>query len=134
MPTHGEVAVHAYSLWEKRGRPIGSPEVDWFGAESYLSLLERGGQVPEFREYVDAWAKDLQALRQSWLLAESGFLSFAHDRGIPVRGVITGEPGEFYADPVQTLSWCHTLSPFVVLRHDYHSRDFTVYVYKAQIR
>jgi SAM-dependent methyltransferase len=44
------------------------------------------------------------------------------------------EPGEFYADPVQTLSWCHTLSPFVVLRHDYHSRDFTVYVYKAQIR
>ena len=44
------------------------------------------------------------------------------------------ESGEFYADPLQTLSWCRTLSPFVVLRHDYHSRDFTVYIYKGPIR
>jgi SAM-dependent methyltransferase len=44
------------------------------------------------------------------------------------------EAGEFYADPLQTLSWCRALSPFVVLRHDYHSRDFTVYIYKGPIR
>jgi len=44
------------------------------------------------------------------------------------------EPGEFYADPLQTLGWCRTLSPFVVLRHDYHPRDFTVYIYKGLIR
>ncbi len=44
------------------------------------------------------------------------------------------EPGEFYADPLQTLGWCRALSPFVVLRHDYHSRDFTVYIYKSLIR
>jgi trans-aconitate methyltransferase len=41
---------------------------------------------------------------------------------------------EFYADPAQTLSWCRELSPFVVLRHDYHSRDFTVYIYKGLVR
>jgi len=26
-----ELALYAYRLWDKRGRPIGSPEVDWFG-------------------------------------------------------------------------------------------------------
>ena len=92
---HSEVAVFAYHLWEERGRPIGSPEVDWLSQSSHS--LERGGRVPEFREYVDAWAENLEALRQNWLLSESGFLSFARDRGLPVRGVIDGEPGEFYA-------------------------------------
>jgi len=27
---------HAYELWEYRGRPIGSPEVDWFRAENEI--------------------------------------------------------------------------------------------------
>jgi Protein of unknown function (DUF2934) len=26
----------AYELWERRGRPIGSPEVDWMAAEETL--------------------------------------------------------------------------------------------------
>jgi SAM-dependent methyltransferase len=42
------------------------------------------------------------------------------------------EPGEFYADPLETLGFCRTLTPWVVLRHDYHPRDFTVYLYKGQ--
>jgi SAM-dependent methyltransferase len=41
------------------------------------------------------------------------------------------EPGEFYADPVQVLQFCRKLTPWVVLRHDYHPRDFTVYMYKT---
>jgi hypothetical protein len=94
QPAHDEVAVLAYHLWERRGRPIGSPEVDWFRAESDLSLLARGGRTPEFREYVDAWAEDLEALRQNWLLSESGFPSFARDRGL---SVFVGEPEEFCA-------------------------------------
>jgi Protein of unknown function (DUF2934) len=38
---HEFVAKLAYQLWEKRGHPIGSPEVDWFAAEQavYVSLL-----------------------------------------------------------------------------------------------
>jgi hypothetical protein len=27
----------AYQLWEKRGRPFGSPEVDWYEAEKALA-------------------------------------------------------------------------------------------------
>ena len=38
---------------------------------------------------------------------------------------------EFYADPLQTIEFCKRLTPWVVLRHDYHPRYFTVYLYKA---
>lgn len=41
------------------------------------------------------------------------------------------DEGEFYADPSETLALCRTLSPHLVLRHDYHPRDFTVYVYRS---
>jgi hypothetical protein len=41
---HEFVAKLAYTLWEERGRPFGSPEVDWFRAERtvYSSLLASG--------------------------------------------------------------------------------------------
>ncbi len=42
------------------------------------------------------------------------------------------EPGEFYGDPLEMLMFCRKLSPWVVLRHDYHPGDFTIYIYKAQ--
>lgn len=41
------------------------------------------------------------------------------------------ESGEFYADPLQVLDFCRQLTPWVVLRHDYHPRDFTIYMYKT---
>ena len=31
---HEVVQRLAYEYWEKRGHPIGSPEVDWFAAEN----------------------------------------------------------------------------------------------------
>lgn len=31
----------AYQFWEQRGRPIGSPEVDWFLAEKALASAQR---------------------------------------------------------------------------------------------
>jgi SAM-dependent methyltransferase len=40
------------------------------------------------------------------------------------------EAGEFYADPAETLEFCRTLTPRVVLRHDYHPGDFTVHLLK----
>jgi hypothetical protein len=41
---HEFVAKLAYKLWEDRGRPFGSPEVDWFAAERtlYSSLVASG--------------------------------------------------------------------------------------------
>jgi hypothetical protein len=40
--------------------------------------------------------------------------------------------GEYYADPLETVAFCRTLTPWVALRHDYHPRDFTVYLYKGR--
>ena len=39
-------------------------------------------------------------------------------------------PGEFYPDPLQTLDFCRTLTPWLSLRHDYHPRDFTIFLYR----
>jgi len=41
---HELVAKLAYKLWEERGRPFGSPEVDWFAAERavYTALVASG--------------------------------------------------------------------------------------------
>lgn len=38
--------------------------------------------------------------------------------------------GEYCADPLEVLKYCKELTPWVVLRHDYHPRDFTIYMYK----
>ena len=37
MPTHEQIASLAYQLWQQRGCPDGSPEVDW---ERAMRVLE----------------------------------------------------------------------------------------------
>lgn len=39
--TQDVTAKLAYQLWEQRGRPFGSPEVDWFAAEKVLASAQR---------------------------------------------------------------------------------------------
>ena len=45
---HEFVARLAYQYWERRGMPLGSPEVDWFAAERalYESLAASGWVSP----------------------------------------------------------------------------------------
>lgn len=45
---HEFVAKLAYKLWEERGHPFGSPEVDWFEAERavYSALVASGLVAP----------------------------------------------------------------------------------------
>jgi hypothetical protein len=35
-PLHEQIAALAYALWQERGSPEGSPEVDWLRAEEEL--------------------------------------------------------------------------------------------------
>ena len=35
-PTHHQIAVRAYQLWEENGRPDGTDREDWFEAERQL--------------------------------------------------------------------------------------------------
>jgi len=37
-PSDEEIARKAYALWEDRGRPMGSPEEDWYRAKDELTL------------------------------------------------------------------------------------------------
>jgi hypothetical protein len=36
-PTHEQIAALAYALWQARGGEAGSPDDDWFRAESELN-------------------------------------------------------------------------------------------------
>ncbi|OLB30224.1 MAG: hypothetical protein AUH13_12165 [Acidobacteria bacterium 13_2_20CM_58_27] len=38
--THEGIARLAYELWERRGRPRGSPEIDWYAAETALGVQD----------------------------------------------------------------------------------------------
>jgi hypothetical protein len=57
------VARLAYRLWEQRGRPLGSPDVDWFAAEQavYASLAAAGtitsssNDLQNIRREIDRW-------------------------------------------------------------------------------
>ena len=39
-PTEEEIRMRAYALWESRGRPMGSPEADWFNAQNQIVSAE----------------------------------------------------------------------------------------------
>ena len=40
---------------------------------------------------------------------------------------------EFYADPVEVLNLCQSVTRRVILRHDYLPNDFTVYLYREGV-
>ena len=44
---HEVIAKLAYEHWERRGRPVGSPDVDWYAAEETLReyLLASGIEI-----------------------------------------------------------------------------------------
>jgi SAM-dependent methyltransferase len=44
------------------------------------------------------------------------------------------DPNEFYADPLEVITECRSLTPWVAVRHDYHPRDFSVYLYHSAQR
>jgi len=41
------------------------------------------------------------------------------------------DQGEFYADPLEIVDLCRSISPRLTFRHDYHPGDFTIYLYKT---
>jgi SAM-dependent methyltransferase len=74
----------------------------------------------------EAWPTMREIVRRMYAVAEhavafNSLSSWAEDK----------EAGEFYADPAEVLQFCRTLTPWVLLRHDYHPRDFTIYMYKT---
>jgi hypothetical protein len=48
-PEPNHIAGVAYTLWESRGCPIGSPEEDWFKAEQKLASTAGSGSDGQHR-------------------------------------------------------------------------------------
>ena len=46
--THEEIARLAYQLWERRGQPLGSPEIDWYAAETALGVRDSRAEFSPF--------------------------------------------------------------------------------------
>jgi len=72
-----------------------------------------------------AWPMMQQMIERMYALATTAVAFNSLSAWAPEQ-----EAGEFYADPLQVVDFCRRLTPWVVLRHDYHPRDFTVYLYK----
>jgi Protein of unknown function (DUF2934) len=55
---HSRIANLAYAYWQERGRPLGSPEVDWLKAEARIGGPVRN-ELPllsvRFEPNQDAW-------------------------------------------------------------------------------
>lgn len=64
-----------------------------------------------------------QAIASMWSLCNKGLAFNSLSLWTNVR-----EFGELHADPAETINFCHTLTDWVTLRHDYHPRDFTVFM------
>jgi hypothetical protein len=45
---NNEIARLAYELWERRGRPLGSPEIDWYAAERALGVRDSQEEFSPF--------------------------------------------------------------------------------------
>lgn len=48
-PEPNQIAGVAYTLWEARGCPVGSPEEDWFKAEQKLASTAGSGSDRQHR-------------------------------------------------------------------------------------
>jgi SAM-dependent methyltransferase len=97
-------------------------------------ILEEGLLVGEHFDFVfasgifatyTAGADDFlrRAVARMWQLAELGCAFNSLSTWAPSR-----EAGEFHADPSVVLEFCRGFTPWLALRHDYHPRDFTVYL------
>ena len=74
----------------------------------------------------DAWLRE--AVSRMWLLCKEGVAFNSLSTWSEVL-----ESDEYYADPASTLEFCRTLTPWVAMRHDYHPREFTIYISRREI-
>jgi hypothetical protein len=101
-----------------------------------IDLLEGQNVLDEIREfdivvaggifYLLSWEWMCRIITHMWGLAREGLVFNTLSSHAPDQW-----SGGFYADPVETLRFCLSLSPSVILRHDYLPHDFTVALYRA---
>lgn len=59
---YDQIELRAYQCWEERGRPWGTPDVDWFKAERELSAVEPEGALSRIARTVGSAVGTVAAL------------------------------------------------------------------------
>jgi hypothetical protein len=75
---HEETELLAYYLWQERGCPLGTPEVDWYQAERQIEERERSRVAEPVAESVGEPLLIAAARRIGSAIARSVLASGAH--------------------------------------------------------
>lgn len=116
------------------------PEMVSRARKNHPNLLFQTGDIdslPESKKFDYAFASGIFTFSTFELMQETIRKIFLQTRYAFAFNSLSGwaqekEAGEFYADPLSTLHFCRSLTPWVVLRHDYMPHDFTIYMYHHQ--
>jgi hypothetical protein len=80
-----DIAKRAYHFWEQRGRPLGSPEVDWSRAEREEGIAKRAYHFWEER------GRPIESSEEDWYRAERELQTPLNT--MPLLGGVTLGPG-----------------------------------------
>jgi SAM-dependent methyltransferase len=73
----------------------------------------------------------------NWMKSAAGRMWNLCNKGVAFNTLsgwsVEKDGAEFYADPAETVTLCHAFTPWVSMRHDYHPRDFTMYMYRREL-
>ena len=100
---------------------VGSPSDPAFLADETFDYVFASGIFSTYTSDSMAWMQ--MSIQRMWNWSRQGvaFNSLS-------TWATEADPCEFYADPLEVVGACRTLTPWISMRHDYHPRDFSVYL------
>lgn len=100
---------------------VGSPSDTSFLTGKTFDYVFASGIFSTYTSESMAWMQF--SIRRMWQWSR---------RGVAFNSLSTWaterDPHEFYADPLVVAAACKSLTPWISVRHDYHPRDFSIYL------
>lgn len=100
---------------------VGSPSDSSFLEGETFDYVFASGIFSTYTSQSMAWMQS--TIRRMWQWSR---------RGVAFNSLSTWaterDPHEFYADPLEVAAACQSLTPWIAVRHDYHPRDFSIYL------
>jgi SAM-dependent methyltransferase len=106
---------------------VGSPSDDSFLSDEKFDYVFASGIFSTYTTDSMKWMIDSVCRMWNWSRKGIAFNSLSAWAG-------ERDPNEFYADPLEVAGDCRSLTPWISVRHDYHPRDFSVYLYHSAPR
>ncbi|WP_309672446.1 class I SAM-dependent methyltransferase [Gemmatimonas sp.] len=94
-------------------------------ADARFDVVVSSGLFYSYPEGGNSWMQAV--VNRMWQWTDGALAFNALSTWAPMQ-----EPNESYADPLEVLRHCATLTSRLELRHDYHPRDFTVRLWRTR--